>query len=94
MLDINYPRNTGNPPDRGNAFYDSEMTIVNQPCALWLVLDDPPQDRLLSWTPVPGMMATANIDIMNTIARLLFPTLCNPLGACVENAIQHEHKII
>ena len=45
MLDIDYQRNTGNPPDRGNAFYDSEISIVNQPGVLWLVLDDPPQDH-------------------------------------------------
>ena len=92
MLDINHQRNTVSHPDRGNAFYDSEMTIVNQPGALWLVLDDPPQDRLLSWTSLPGMTAIIvppppppplTSTITNTIERILFPTPRNPLGACV-----------
>lgn len=80
------------PPDRDNAFQDREITIVNQPGALWFVLDDLPQDHLLSWISLEGMMAIANINITNTIARILFPTLRNPLGAWVENHIQYEHK--
>jgi hypothetical protein len=33
------------------------MTMVNQPGTLWLMLDDPPQDQLLSWTSLVGMTA-------------------------------------
>ena len=99
MLDINHQRNTGSPPDRGNAFYDRKMTLFNQPGALWLVLDDPPQDRLLSWTSlaaiiVPPPPPPLTSTITNTIKRILFPTPRNPLGACVENHIQHDHKTI
>jgi hypothetical protein len=34
MVDINYQTNTGNPSDRGSAFYDSEMPIVDEPDTL------------------------------------------------------------
>jgi len=30
MLDINYRRNTGNPPDRSNALYGSEMPMASE----------------------------------------------------------------